>query len=378
MSRKHVSVASMPSLGEAEYPGGHYQQQSHNRSGTNVHSGVSMPSLLVASSERENSVELESSGTKKEIDKRRRQTDTGKTIVTTPWYPAGTVKDAIKLCDEVNALCKLLELSEEEVAARHRFRSTLHETARDIWASVTVKVYGSFAYGLSLPGSALDVVVEGCTDLNDNFNTYVDMINNLGFKVEAKYCAPEEAFIKIRAGDIIANLSLVHKKSLARASVARIRSLIEQFPMAAPVFAAVRLLLQQSRCNNAADGGISSYAILIMILHTCREFNPLDAGQLLVAFFRQHQTDAKEVISAIAFDDMDHPKKDGSFWVADPLDKDNNVATGCTRIVQVRSVFGTSHVALGKWMSSRWNGYRGRSPLSSILAYGDLWDRAEA
>eukprot|EP01063_Lacrimia_lanifica_P027722 TRINITY_DN3932_c0_g1_i2.p1 TRINITY_DN3932_c0_g1~~TRINITY_DN3932_c0_g1_i2.p1 ORF type:complete len:447 (+),score=171.18 TRINITY_DN3932_c0_g1_i2:44-1342(+) len=336
--------------------------------------GHSMPSLL---SSTERTQEFSPNQNQRQIDKSRRHTENGRTIVTTPWYPNGTLKDNISLGGEVNQLGKLLKLTPGEVSIRKGCRSTLQELIREVWPGVTVKVYGSFSYGLSLPTSPLDLVCEGCADVDKNIDAFVDKVHSIGFRVDGKYGSSSEGFVLIKAGDLTANLALCAGKSIARKSVTTMRSLIEKYPFASPAFGVIRLLLQQARCNDALTGGLSSYATLIMIFHTCITAAPKDSGQLLVAFFRQFGGTTEAVACATEARSTREAKKNELF-VEDPLNPDNNLAAGCKRLPQIRSVFNTASMTLEKWLSPKWTGYRGRTPLSSILGYGDLWDRASS
>eukprot|EP00755_Sulcionema_specki_P008452 Sspe_Gene.5921::Locus_1981_Transcript_1_1_Confidence_1.000_Length_1432::g.5921::m.5921/K03514/PAPD5_7, TRF4; non-canonical poly(A) RNA polymerase PAPD5/7 len=355
---------------QGQYSGGYSGGYSAGSNGGYPANAASMPSLLPSSSsEAEGSVPI------RKIDRSRRRTATGQTIVTTPWYPQGIVKDTIQLSGEVEALCRLLQLTEEEKTKRNICRSSLQEVVRQFWPSVTVKVYGSFAYGLSLPNSALDLVCEGCGELT-NFPKFLETLGRMQFTVEGSFSAGAEGFARVKSScGVVANVSFVPGRSLARQSVATIRKLLAQYPLAPTVFATVRLVLQQSRCNDAREGGLASYALLVMTLHACNKTQPQDAGQLLAAFFRIFGCGGETVVSVNA-----KPTAKGSgpgtLWVEDPLDPTNNIAAGCKRLPQIRSVFQTSAMTLEKWLTSRWAGYRGRTPLSSILAYGDLWDRA--
>eukprot|EP01061_Rhynchopus_euleeides_P013831 TRINITY_DN24015_c0_g1_i2.p1 TRINITY_DN24015_c0_g1~~TRINITY_DN24015_c0_g1_i2.p1 ORF type:complete len:612 (+),score=194.16 TRINITY_DN24015_c0_g1_i2:271-1836(+) len=398
------SVTSMPSLSSpvgnshtmqgmdaSGYAGPHSgHQQSGISLGRQQSTGhVSMPSLLMSSTERE-PVHREKELQKKEkdrepphqvqpgqhIDRSRRVTESGKTIVTTPWYPQGMLKDDIRLCDEVNQLWRLLKLTPGEISVRSRCRSALHDCIRELWPGVTVKAYGSFAYGLSLPGSPLDLVCEGCPDLEASVNTVSQKAKELGFKVEGKYVAPTEGFVLIKAGDVTTYLVFVPVKSRVRQAVTLVRDLLQRFPAAAPVYAVARLLLAQSRCNNSRDGGLCSYALLIMVFHCCFTSNSQDAGELLYNFLRDFGMPQENVIISAREQKEKRLAPGKALVIEDPLDPANNVAAGCTRLVQIKSVFQTSSMTLKKWQSARWAGYRGRSPLSSILAYGDLWERA--
>ena len=380
----NISTASMPSLSSpvnnsntlvhsmehSGYAHAGYTSATHAQQSAGH---ISMPSLLCSSTERDPPPK---ESKPQHIDKSRRVTETGKTIVTTPWYPAGMLKEDIRLCDEVNHLWKLLKLTQGEVSVRNRCRSALHDCVRENWPGVTVKAYGSFAYGLSLPASPLDLVCEGCEDLDASVNTVSEKVAEMGFKVEGKYVAPTEGFVLIKAGDVTAYLVFVPVKSRVRQAVTLVRELLGKFPSAAPVYAVVRLLLAQSRCNNSRDGGLCSYALLIMVFHCCYVTDSKDAGELLYNFLQYFGLPVENVVVSAKQQAEKVIAPGKALVVEDPLDPSNNIAAGCTRMVQIKSVFQTSCMTLKKWQSARWAGYRGRSPLSSILAYGELWDRA--
>jgi len=376
---------SMPSLADA--PGG------SRFSGGHEVSNASMPSLVLASSGSEagdmhyhgghDGARAQRQGPK--IDKQRRKTASGQTIVTTPWYPQGVLKDDIILGDEVKALASLLSLADEERAARSLCRGAVQEAVREFWPDGTVKIYGSFAVDLSLPNSALDLVCEGCADLGKHFSDFVARLPVLQFVVEGTYCVQSEGFVRVvhSSCGVTANVSFVGSKSLARKSVSQVKHLLREFPAVSPVFATVRLILQQSKCNDAKDA-LSSYALLIMLFSACRSCQePGDPGALLLHFFRSFSTRREEphVVSAAGEPGrLDNETRlsltPGTLWVEDPLNASNNLVRDCKRFPQIRSIFHTSSLTLDKWLGDKWSGYRGRTPLSSILAYGDLWDRA--
>eukprot|EP01062_Namystynia_karyoxenos_P002865 TRINITY_DN10_c0_g1_i1.p1 TRINITY_DN10_c0_g1~~TRINITY_DN10_c0_g1_i1.p1 ORF type:complete len:502 (+),score=146.63 TRINITY_DN10_c0_g1_i1:90-1508(+) len=295
----------------------------------------------------------------------KRKDASGRTIVTTPWFPQGVAKSGLSLGDEVVALWRLLQLTTDEQAARQNARTALQDAAGAIWPGVTVKVYGSFAYGLSLPHSELDLVCEGCGDLGA-LGSLLERLEQGGYEVvgETREGAQALARIRSRSSGVVCSVSFVTGRSPARRSVQAIRKLLVQFPAVPAVFAVLRLVSQQSRCGDPADGGVPSYAVLVMILHACHGCErPNDPGQLLIEFCRLYGaagTAAQEPL-----------------WVEDPITAENNVVAGCLKLPQARQVLHNCSLALSKWGRSKWDGYRGRSPLSGILAHGQLWARAE-
>ena len=71
------------------------------------------------------------------------------------------------------------------------------------------------------------------------------------------------------------------------------------------------------------------------------------------------------------------PKKHAGSMISvcDPLDGVNNVAEQCRRLAQIKSMFKYCHMALGKWEPPSSEQFRGRTPLSTIIAHNALWSR---
>eukprot|EP01063_Lacrimia_lanifica_P037792 TRINITY_DN7884_c0_g1_i2.p1 TRINITY_DN7884_c0_g1~~TRINITY_DN7884_c0_g1_i2.p1 ORF type:complete len:356 (+),score=121.94 TRINITY_DN7884_c0_g1_i2:139-1206(+) len=282
----------------------------------------------------------------------------GKTLLVTPWCPQGISKNDLTLDLEVQALASMLQLTNEESSRRHLVRSTVQDALKSVWPGATVKVYGSFAYGLSLPGSSVDLLVEGLGSGLDDIEHALERLGEAGLNVVNWIKNPDAGYAKLvdRQSDITANVSFVRGTSTARKSVSQVRTLLARFPEAKTVFAVARLVLKQANCGDATKGGLSSYALLIMVLTSCYMCpTPEDSVALLTHFFRFYG-DATTAL-----------------FVEDPLNAENNLAEGCVRWPQIRSIFKNSLLSLEKWLSGKGGGYRGRSPLSSVLSYDCLW-----
>eukprot|EP00755_Sulcionema_specki_P007067 Sspe_Gene.37232::Locus_17965_Transcript_1_1_Confidence_1.000_Length_1287::g.37232::m.37232/K03514/PAPD5_7, TRF4; non-canonical poly(A) RNA polymerase PAPD5/7 len=299
-------------------------------------------------------------------------------LVTTPWFPEGAMKDRIALKDEVAGLHKLLQLTHSERKLRRHVRSVVQEAVQRVWPEATVKVYGSFAYDCSLPESGLDLVVEGWTAPGMPIEQVItELSKTLPLKEDTTYCkAPDnsQGFARLAvtgSEPLLANVTFVPGRSSCRHGVAAIQKLLEQYPVACAVFSVVRLVLQQVKCNDVSTGGLSSYAALVMVLHAAQQSSdPTNEAQVLVDFFTIFGRPIDYCVSL-----RGSPSGGGhAGYVEDPVSGGDLVA-GCTRLRQIQSVFAHCGATLAKWSTNRWLGYRGRTPLSSILAYDALWER---
>eukprot|EP00756_Hemistasia_phaeocysticola_P027230 Hpha_TRINITY_DN16105_c0_g2::TRINITY_DN16105_c0_g2_i1::g.7508::m.7508/K03514/PAPD5_7, TRF4; non-canonical poly(A) RNA polymerase PAPD5/7 len=313
-------------------------------------------------------------------DKSAKGKKVGSSTIVTPWFVQGVTKDQVRLADEVKRLHNLLRLSSKEREQRKYIRSAVQDIVQRQWRDATVKVYGSFAYDCSLPESAIDLVVECCGE-REGFDTVVAEFAEARMTVECHYNgtdADSQAFVRVRGENgVVANISFVSGKSPVRQGVAILRKLVSEYTAVPAVFATARLVLQQVRCMDVVTGGLSSYAVLLMVLHAARRSaNPSDPGQLLVDFFSLFGSNGSAwKISAMSREAVPLDDSRQEHVVEDPV-SGSDTAADCRRWPQIRSVLSHCGQVLARWQEPRTGGYRGRTPLSSILAYDSLWERA--
>ena len=314
----------------------------------------------------------------KAIRKQRQKGENGETIVTTPWYAEGAVKEDIKLASEIEAFGRLQMLTLVERSARTSLKDTLQELTKQVWPGcIDLLTYGSFAVGISVPQSPVDVVLQG-VDLS-RFNELITLCKNDGFTVLTEVSQGEQAFLKIKKENIIFSLCISSATDVCghlSKHVEKVKRILRNAPATIPVYAVLRAVLQQTNHNDTTSGGLPSYTLLLMIIFITKISNKaaVDPGVLLVELFHVYgssppglKIDPKSGNSEVV--------KGEPLFVCDLVDTSHNTAANCTRYMQIRSQFSQCGMALEKWASSTWRGYRGRTPLSSILAYGTLWER---
>eukprot|EP01064_Diplonema_japonicum_P005603 TRINITY_DN1372_c0_g1_i3.p1 TRINITY_DN1372_c0_g1~~TRINITY_DN1372_c0_g1_i3.p1 ORF type:complete len:351 (+),score=84.47 TRINITY_DN1372_c0_g1_i3:45-1097(+) len=299
-------------------------------------------------------------------------------LVYTPWYPEGVSHQSVRLNSELEVYTKHILLTREERSKRNMLRSMVQDVAMMLWCGATVKAYGSFACNISMPCSALDLVCENCGDINkvaqeDVVTSFV----NKGFTV--KGCVPSPSgvgvsYIHLECQGVNINLSFSEGGSLARQSVQMVRKWLAEFPVAANVVIALRSMLSQAKYDQPGVGGLSSYCLLCMVIHTCRATpQPHSADTLLFAFlhlFGQKFDYATHSINPNLATPV--PKADASpLSVTDPFDESNNLAACCTKVPQIRAQFLYCLMALAKWDTNAGTrrGYKGRTPVSSVISH---------
>ena len=197
--------------------------------------------------------------------------------------PAASAANACCLGVELINLAESHELRSVEEAARRSLRTGIARAVREVWTGCSVRCYGSFTYGLSTAGSPLDVVVEGCDNLEQRFHSVLAPLRGV---VSVRRIMQEGAEAMLRATCVATgtcvNITLFQsaERSQPRATAAFVRAQVRRFPALRSVVACVRALLR-------ADGVrcFTTYHLVLMALRVCEEADDArDPGALLVDF----------------------------------------------------------------------------------------------
>eukprot|EP01059_Diplonema_ambulator_P034158 TRINITY_DN750_c0_g1_i1.p1 TRINITY_DN750_c0_g1~~TRINITY_DN750_c0_g1_i1.p1 ORF type:complete len:364 (+),score=109.53 TRINITY_DN750_c0_g1_i1:37-1092(+) len=299
-------------------------------------------------------------------------------LVYTPWYPEGVSHQSVRLNSELEVYTKHILLSKEERNKRNALRSMVQDVAMMLWCSATVKAYGSFACNISMPCSSLDLVCENCGSIDKvTQQEVVDSFVNKGFTV--KGCAPSPSgvgvcYINLEGQGVDINLSFAEGGSSARQTVQMVRRWLQEFPVAVHVVIALRSILSQAKYDKPATGGLSSYCLLCMVIHTCRATpQPHSADSLLFAFLHMFGQKFDFATQSI------HPNESvpvpkahaAALSIIDPFDGSNNLAACCTKVQQIRAQFLYCLMALSKWDTNAGTrrGYKGRTPVSAVISH---------
>eukprot|EP00755_Sulcionema_specki_P021956 Sspe_Gene.75340::Locus_47079_Transcript_1_1_Confidence_1.000_Length_1289::g.75340::m.75340/K03514/PAPD5_7, TRF4; non-canonical poly(A) RNA polymerase PAPD5/7 len=312
-----------------------------------------------------------------------------KVVVCTPWYPDGVEKSKVKLGLEVEGFCKLVALLPSESAARTQLCEAVEAAAKATWEGSETVVYGSFAVGTSSGSSAVDLSVEGCGDLDE-----ASVCSAMSFgTVKSILCEGKDsafAQVECKQSKVVANVSL-HKGTpgTAGAVVDLLKGWLREFPAAVPAHAVLRQVLVQTSNLDVCTGGLSSHALLCMVIALCRRSErpaaDMDAAALIIEFCRVFGNEFDYNTRSIDPRTGQEVAKchDEAISVLDPIDPTNNLATGCTRLFAIRAQLQHCFTALMRWSTDPKNnaigkrGYKGRTPLSGILSHQKLWNRAE-
>eukprot|EP01065_Artemidia_motanka_P034817 TRINITY_DN4268_c0_g1_i1.p1 TRINITY_DN4268_c0_g1~~TRINITY_DN4268_c0_g1_i1.p1 ORF type:complete len:425 (+),score=61.27 TRINITY_DN4268_c0_g1_i1:71-1345(+) len=304
----------------------------------------------------------------------------------TPWLPDGVPASGMTLGAELIHFSSLVELTREEILDRQAACHALQPSFAKYWPSAIVAPYGSFAYGLSLPTSAVDIVVQHCSEGPELFQAALGDMVSSGWTVEGTFPGEDEWFARLRSPrGVVMYVSFIRGESRALQVVDAIKGLCQVYTAVRPVYDVVRTLLRQSKVLDPLTGGLSSYAVLLILLQLCRSGPPPTcAGQLFVDFVAWFSAEGPLCVADSADAAVQSPRTKAAaqsvdLWVTDPIEPSANVAAGCRKLHQIRALLRHCGMVLHRACSPLGPAvslFKGKSGLAGIVALRDLWPRA--
>lgn len=87
-------------------------------------------------------------------------------------------------------LCELVQPTPEEAAARAGAVAAVREVVGSIWPSARVEVFGSYATGLYVPTSDVDLVIldSGCTNIQAGLQALAKALTKRGVGQSIQVC----------------------------------------------------------------------------------------------------------------------------------------------------------------------------------------------
>eukprot|EP00756_Hemistasia_phaeocysticola_P001411 Hpha_TRINITY_DN11004_c0_g1::TRINITY_DN11004_c0_g1_i1::g.93063::m.93063/K03514/PAPD5_7, TRF4; non-canonical poly(A) RNA polymerase PAPD5/7 len=301
--------------------------------------------------------------------------------VSAPWYPQGVPRETVSLSRELQDFAVFMSLSPEERRARDEFVAAVTAVAQALWPGCTTSVYGSFAQGTSSPSSAVDILICGVADASPAEIHF----GGLG-EIRSVMLTPGsgEGFLQIEApGAVVANVLTQPAPEGGNFLAANetVAEWLHKFPQVVPVLATVRHVLTQAcaDCVDVAKGGLSPFTLLVMVVHACSKCGA-EAGcdEVLLHFLQLFGHDFQFAEFAVGAETQE-PRQplhaEDQVAVIDPLDAENNLAAGCSKLRQIKAYLQSCLIALRRWESEP--DARERTPMSMIVSHQPLWARCQ-
>ncbi len=149
----------------------------------------------------------------------------------------------------------------------------------DILKTYDVQIYGSYATGLSLPWSDLDIVlVNRNQNQNQTINQAKVILGNLLYGFRGKLWIYSMKYlenlpiptIKIittnESGSIHMNISVQDDKHYGIKCVNLVKSYLNEYNVLRPLVLALKTILKNANLNNNNLGGLSSYGLILIVV----------------------------------------------------------------------------------------------------------------
>ncbi|GAB9471232.1 polymerase [Globisporangium polare] len=270
-----------------------------------------------------------------------------------------------------------------------------------IWPEATVTCFGSFASGLWLPSSDVDVVVMGISNENDldvktRFVLGIKELQQIASRLRKQKWVQRidvvgsakvpVAKLVLAENDLRVDISIenLHTRHGIEASD-MVREYVTAMPILHSLIVVVKQLLREKGLNNAFTGGLSSYAVALMALYLIErqgmteESGPEALGQLLMEFLEFYGMTFSYATTGISL----KPEAFGEYFLAphlllsngvalmpqlvldDPvyLDGQHNAAAGAFGIARVIAAFENSYYAISFHRPSKFT----PTPLCQLL-----------
>ncbi|XVF04204.1 hypothetical protein REPUB_Repub05bG0062200 [Reevesia pubescens] len=267
---------------------------------------------------------------------------------------------------EIVDFCDFLSPTPEEQAARDAAVGSVFDVIKYIWPACRPEVFGSFRTGLYLPTSDIDVVILGSGIKNPQTGLHAlsRALSQRGIakrmQVIAKARVPIVKFVEKKSG-VAFDISFDVDNGPKAAEF--IKEAVLKWPQLRPLCLILKVFLQQRDLNEVYSGGISSYALLAMLMSMLQSLPESQAypehnlGMLLVHFFDFYGRKLNTVDVGVSC------KGRGTFFlkssrgfsnkgrpflisIEDPQASDNDIGKNSFNYIQIRSAFGMAFATL--------------------------------
>lgn len=293
-----------------------------------------------------------------------------------PWfrpesYPR-TLSASERLNKEVESVVKYLLPTDQEIKLRKWIFLQVQKAAKVLWPSSTVHMFGSFSTRLFIPTSDVDIVVILPERTQVKLNSCLELLHSsiqnfvrFSFsKIRKNAKVPIINFVEQRTGlEVDVNINA----SSGLDSCLIITSFIRQCPAVSPLNMILKHFLELNDLNKVYTGGLSSYALTLLIVNFLQihpfvrsgQIDPMkNLGLLLVEFLELYGVCFNSNHVGITLTNGGRYYKRSNFpnplryingvslELLDPQDESNNVASGSFNFDGVKTAFRKAYVSL--------------------------------
>jgi DNA polymerase sigma len=270
------------------------------------------------------------------------------------------------LTKEIKDFVAYVSPSEAEIHARNTAVTRIRKLIVDLWPDAEVKVFGSYATDMYLPGSDIDMVVlspDGKYDSRAFLYQLGSRLKSSGIaqKVEviAKARVPIIKFVDIQS---TIHIDVSFERTNGIEAVEIIRSWADEFPCLRYLVVIVKQFLARRKLNNVHNGGMGGYSVICSVVNFLKlhpkvasgVMNPENnLGVLLIEYFELYGKNFNYDKVALKMSGKmgylikrKHPamlplngKSMFALAIQDPKDPDNNISRGSFNIRGIKKAF---------------------------------------
>lgn len=292
---------------------------------------------------------------------------------------------SIALHFEILQFTQFMSPTKEEEQSRDGMVQSVETIVKQLWPESTVSVFGSYATGICLPTSDIDICVMG-TPKNGEFDEFEQLaaaIRNVrGFARRVHVIKAKVPLVKIIARDSGINCDICIGRSNGPKNVPVIKEYLAAYPALRPLILVVKCFLQQRDLNETYSGGLGSYTLLLFVVSHLQmlKYNfpnsKANLGAVLQTFFQFYGRMFNLCLAGIRvkdngcyFDKFEKYKTIPSeilrFSVEDPNDETNELGRNGYAASRVRKAFNNASNTLINWR--RDDSLAAPTPLGAIL-----------
>ncbi|KAL3095138.1 hypothetical protein niasHT_025431 [Heterodera trifolii] len=275
------------------------------------------------------------------------------------------------LHDEILDLYQWLKPTAEETAIRWSLYNKISRILRHVWHQAEVSMYGSVATNSFLPSSDIDICVK-ISDfrIHDELPKLADVLRTTNL-FDNIVILDKTAVPIVKFTDRQTQLSIDVSFNLTHVAdtVKWIRRKLNELPLLEPLLLLLKQLLSQNNLNNPFNGGLPSYALVVMLVYFLENIR-FDKGLpkltdcatllgrrplgILFHYFLYYYGFAlnpacfgirvAQNMELVPREELVHQFGDPSmftsgFCIADPVQTDNNIGRGAHNVVAIRCAF---------------------------------------
>ena len=293
-----------------------------------------------------------------------------------PWIVDELQVD-LSLSEEMILFSEFIGLSTTERLSRDKAIAMIEKSIEETLPNESkLTLYGSYASNTSVRTSFIDVMIECYSDDGAHEYQQQQFLESLSrySVIESTVQSDDELFTQIKFKSVTVNISLRRDISSAM-QVIRSNQITSSYLKACPavrhVQAVVRHVLTQA-CSSSLDvlkGGLSPTALLTMVIHIYNVYKIEDPGELLTTFLHYFSSPKFDYVrSSVAIAGCKPKLTSDQIFVEDPVNFDNNLASECIMLREIKAHFASMCIALRQ--------HRGtHTKLSTIISHRPLWSR---